>query len=84
LRRDDNGDVSSREGNERFTQIAIENREREDSRRRRWTDGNDDGSREYKKGKRATPGTGNTRNNIQIIKDKSTNKDQSNNVTALE
>jgi hypothetical protein len=65
--------------NERFTQVEIEERERED-RRRTWTDGKDDGSREYKKGKRADPGAGNTRNNIQIIKDKSTNKDQSNNV----
>jgi hypothetical protein len=45
---------------------------------RTWTDGKDNGSREYKKGKRVIPGTGNTRNNIQIIKDKRkrTNKDQ--------
>jgi hypothetical protein len=59
---------------------------RGDSRRRRRANAKDDGSREYKKGKRSTPGTENTRNNTdnskrrRIIKDKSTEKDQSNNV----
>jgi hypothetical protein len=76
------GRIIRKRDNERFTQVAIEEWESEDRRRRTWTDGKDDESREYKKGKRVTPGAGNTRNNIQIIKDKRkrTNKDHRKNV----
>jgi hypothetical protein len=62
--------------------LQYRERESEDRRRRTRTDGKDDWSREYKKGKGVTPGTGNTQNNILIIKDKRkrTNKDQRKNV----
>ena len=57
-----------------------------DSRRRRKADAKDDGSREYKKGKRTNPGTENTRNStentkrIRIRKAINTENNQSNNV----
>jgi hypothetical protein len=50
--------------------LQYRERESEDRRGRTRRDGKDDWSREYKKGKGVTPGTGNTRNNIQIINDK--------------
>jgi hypothetical protein len=62
--------------------LQYRERESEDRRGRTRKDGEDDWSREWKKGKGVTPGTGNTRNNIQIINDKRkrTNKDQRKNV----